>query len=160
MIEFTIGTIHRFWAKVDRRADSECWPWLGSVDRFGRGKFWAGMHLYAPRLMLMIATGEEPPPETFACHSCDDPGCVNPAHLWWGSRSENMKDCGSKGRHGFQQKYRGSANLQSKLTEEAVRDIRSRYAGGTAPGVLAVEYGILSSSVWKVATRRSWTHVE
>jgi len=159
----TGAVIEKFWSRVERRGADDCWPWLASTDNFGRGKFWvvgSGRHYPAPRVALMLTTGESPPSTMFACHSCDNPACCNPAHLWWGDRSANMADCGAKGRHGFQQQYRGANNPQSKLDNAAVRDIRRRYAEGERPAVLAAEYEIHPASVWKIATKRSWQHVE
>lgn len=151
-----------FWSRVEKRSPNECWPWHGSFDRQGRGKFWVagtGKHHRAPRISLIIRTGEFPPKATFACHTCDNPACVNPDHLWWGTRSENMKDCGAKGRHPAQTKFYGSANHNTALTENDVRKIRAQYHAGVPPRVLAEQYGTISSNIWKIATGRSWRHV-
>ena len=69
-------------------------------------------------------------PDNFACHTCDNPGCVNPLHLFDGTNDENVKDMMQKGRHRYGGFIKGNCigtkNNNSKLTEEQVRDIRSR----------------------------------
>ncbi len=90
----------RFWAKVDRRGPNECWPWLGSrIPKDGRGIFWNGERQEsAPRAAFRIATGQAAPADKLVCHTCDNPPCVNPAHLWLGTARDNTLDAKAKGR--------------------------------------------------------------
>jgi hypothetical protein len=76
---------------------SGCWNWSSKQKRYGRMR-WRGDLWSAHRLMLSIT---EPVPDgrMYACHSCDNPKCVNPKHLFWGTNSDNMKDCVAKKRH-------------------------------------------------------------
>lgn len=65
----------RFWAKVERRGPDECWSWLGSHDRFGRGDFYWSREVEkvkAPRASWWLTYGEAPPRELSVCHSCDN----------------------------------------------------------------------------------------
>ena len=91
-------TIERFWSKVDRAEPDQCWLWQGAPDkRTGRGSFSIlGFSMSAPRAAYLIAKGAVG--NLFACHSCDNPRCVNPAHLWLGTNSENIRDAVNKGR--------------------------------------------------------------
>lgn len=155
--------LDRFWSKVAKGPASDCWLWSGRRDHHGRATFWLPLvkkHIFAARAVLALEGGYMPGPETFACHTCDNPACVNPGHLWWGNRSDNMKDCGAKGRHGFQTRRLGGNNPQAKLSENDVRAIRLRYQNGERPGVIGRDYGILSQSVWKIAARKAWRHVD
>lgn len=89
----------RFWAKVQR--GEGCWLWLGS-KKSGRpyGMIWyEGRHRQASQISWELATGAPFPIGRMACHTCDNPACVNPAHIWPGTMSENIKDAVAKGRH-------------------------------------------------------------
>lgn len=89
----------RFWQKVERLGPSDCWPWKGSVDR-DRGTIWVeGRLRKAPQVAWELYNGAQFPEGKMACHSCDNPLCCNPAHIWAGTMSDNIKDCVSKGRH-------------------------------------------------------------
>ena len=90
----------RFWAKVDRRGPDECWPWVGSSVRYRRGLFYRlGKRTMATWTALELAGRPRPSDKHDACHTCDNPNCVNPAHLWWGTKRENTQDMVRKGRH-------------------------------------------------------------
>lgn len=90
--------VEMFWQRVQRGAPCECWHWTGTTDgRYGQlfhGKRWVKAH----RLSWEIANGQPFPAGLFACHSCDNPRCVNPAHIWPGTNAENQRDAVAKGR--------------------------------------------------------------
>lgn len=90
----------RFWAKVDK--SEGCWVWAGQVDRNGYGvlqiRSRASRMVRAHRYAYELAHGPIEP-DLFICHRCDNPPCVNPAHLFAGSASDNNYDASRKGRH-------------------------------------------------------------
>lgn len=89
----------RFWARVAKAGDHECWEWTGSKTPVGYGKIHAlGKPRMAHRVSIWLATGADLDGKFYVCHTCDNPGCVNPAHLWIGNNSENILDAYSKGR--------------------------------------------------------------
>lgn len=89
----------RFWSKVDKRGPAECWPWIGGRSKAGYGRFGIGRRArVASRVAFAITHRRQP--DGIICHSCDNPPCVNPAHLWEGSTLDNSLDALSKGRRG------------------------------------------------------------
>lgn len=92
----TAERIARFWARVDRRGPDDCWPFMGAR---GYGAFVAGtIRLTASRVAWCLANQAEMG-AMLACHSCDNPCCCNPSHIWPGTHAENNKDTALKGRH-------------------------------------------------------------
>jgi hypothetical protein len=88
--------LEKFWARVDK--SGECWVWTGSKKTLGYGLVcYRGQLRTAHRVAYEIFVGPLRD-GLFVCHSCDNPPCVNPAHLWQGTASDNTRDAMSKGR--------------------------------------------------------------
>jgi hypothetical protein len=90
----------RFWPKVDKRGPDECWPWKSCRRPNGYGSISVpgGATLSAHRLSWELANGRPVPEGLVVMHACDNPGCVNPAHLSVGTFSDNARDSAAKGR--------------------------------------------------------------
>jgi hypothetical protein len=89
------------------------------------------------------------------CHTCDVRLCVNPAHFFLGSHVQNIADMLSKSRQA-----RGEKHGHTTLTEQQVREIRSRYdAGGVKQITLAREYGVSKDTMSSLVRRKLWKHV-
>ena len=98
--------MERFWSKVNKLLDNECWNWLGAIDTPGYGAFKLGKNkVNSHRVAFALSKNielEEIPKGYEVCHTCDNRLCCNPNHLFLGTRSDNMKDCANKGRLSFQ----------------------------------------------------------
>lgn len=89
------------------------------------------------------------------CHSCDNPSCVNPEHLFAGSNNDNRQDSVKKGRHA-----RGVTCGHSRVTEEQAIGFFRSYASGESVRSLAARSGISVRSVYKVLEGRNWKHIQ
>ena len=91
----------RFWDKVSRAGPEECWPWTGTLGGSnGYGAFWLDGHQVPAHRYSLALSGIEIPPGMIVMHSCDNPPCVNPAHLSVGTNADNTADMFAKGRQG------------------------------------------------------------
>lgn len=147
-----------FWKKIEKT--ESCWLWLGSKNRKGYGYVGDGHGkvVYAHRQMWNLTFGEIPK-GLLVCHSCDNPTCVNPEHLWLGTNAENMADMVKKGRSltcGLPDAA-GSKNPAAKLNETQVCEIRRTWNGShSAMGRLygvsrRTINGIMNGASWKIA---------
>lgn len=102
--------LESFWSRVEVHGPEECWLWRGAVGSDGYGYF---RHQGAHRHSWELAHGRAIPKGLFACHSCDTPLCVNPAHIWLGTHQENMDDMLRKGRGGPRARRSGSGFIKA-----------------------------------------------
>jgi hypothetical protein len=147
----------RFWEKVQKSDEpGACWLWAGAtIRRYGAIRGDDGKVLYAPRVSWELANGEGPG-DLHVCHSCDNPPCVNPAHLFLGTNADNQADKVAKGRAS-----RGEGRPSAKLTEEGVREMRALHAqGGWSFYRLAKRWGVTYRTASDVIHRRTWKHVD
>lgn len=96
----------RFWEKVDKTTNPDgCWVWTGAVTAPGQhGRIWVaseGRKVIASRVSWEMHFGPIPAGHE-VCHTCDNPPCVYPGHLFLGTHRVNMQDASAKGRTGPQ----------------------------------------------------------
>ncbi|MCC7017806.1 MAG: hypothetical protein IT564_11455 [Rhodospirillales bacterium] len=144
--------IRRFWAKVDRKNDNDCWLWIGAVTPKGYGKIINnGKTIYTHRLSLEIHLGRPIKDGFLACHinDCNNPSCCNPYHLYEGTYSNNNKDRVDIG-HGV------GEDSVSRLTAKEVHKIR---ADRRLYAEIAKSYNVSTGTVFNIKNLRVWTHL-
>jgi hypothetical protein len=135
----------RFESKVDRTGDCHVWTAYKNQDGYGKFKF-DGRMVNAHRVAWSLVNGEIPP-GMHVLHSCDNPGCVNPEHLFLGTHQDNMDDKVSKGR---------TARV---LSSDLVHYIRMWSALGATQTHIANRIGVGRFTVQNVLSGRTWSHV-
>jgi hypothetical protein len=143
--------VTNFFRRVDRSGD--CWEWVGAKDRQGYGKVQFGRSSHLAHRVSHAWRHGIPLEELNTCvlHRCDNPCCVNPDHLFTGSRADNSNDAMMKGRV-----LRGEQATRAKLTEDDVRAIRASRESALA---LSRRYPVSDRMIGKIRNRESWTHV-
>ncbi|AYN55854.1 HNH endonuclease [Arthrobacter phage Auxilium] len=125
--------------------ESGFWEWSGALGRRGYGQFWDGMRTRkAHRYALELSTGLNPDRWTLACHTCDNPPCVNPGHLFWGTPAENSADMVAKGRSSYKRHRKVPPSERPKIAERRLR--------GEAARAIAREYGVSPAAIYKIVT--------
>jgi hypothetical protein len=145
--------IERFWSKVDRRGDNECWNWKASKHWKGYGYINLSIpkkNVYSHRFSWVLHYGDIPD-GMFVCHKCDNGSCCNPQHLFLGTDTDNKMDMWSKNRL-----PKGERAGQSKLTNDQVLEARQRYISGESYRSLARHYALSNSSLLDVLMLRSY----
>ncbi len=143
------SNLARFWSKVDTRG--KCWAWTDYLNKDGYGQFSLdGSMLRAHRVSYAIANDD--PGDLNVNHTCDNPFCVNPDHLWTGTQREGVDDMVTKDRQA-----KGAGKTHSKLTDEQVEEI---LVSKDTNRILADRYGISEGIVSSVKHGRIWKHVK
>ena len=151
----------RFKRSVGEKTENGCMLWKGAVVR-GRGVLmsknaegeWKQVKAY--RVAYELTHGPIPK-GLFVCHRCDNPLCVNAAHLFVGTAGDNTRDAAAKGRLN---PAKGEDCIYAKLTESDVLTIRERYArGGVSQITLAREFGTTQGNIRLILLRKTWKHI-
>lgn len=148
----------RFWDKVEVNESTGCWEW--TAFRFkGYGVFgWHGKSVRAHRLSALDAKGAIPKGQG-VLHHCDNPPCVFPEHLHFGTQQDNMDDMvrRKRSRNG---RLKGERNPSSKLTVSDVVEARALYATGNYTYTeLGVKFGVTPTPMCQAIKGIKWGHV-
>ena len=150
----------RFWEKVEKT--ETCWNWIAHKVGKGYGHFHSkGKEILAHRYSYELHKGKIAE-NLFVLHSCDNPSCVNPDHLWLGTKKDNRTDCESKGRaklFGSKDAKKGEENNKTKLKESDVILIRSLKKEGKSFDELAQKFSIKKVTVRQIIHRKTWKHI-
>ena len=137
-------------ARADHGED-DCWPWHGTLAKKGYAVFQVeGRQYRIGRLILGIT---EAGPNVQACHRCDNPPCVNPAHLFVGSAADNQRDKGVKGRAARGEANGGGGRL-SALDVVAIR--LALQEGEMTMTEIGAKYGISRTMVGRIRDKKAW----
>lgn len=158
----TASLTEKFWINTDKNGPeiipgSRCWQWTGCIANSGKclpyGRIGQGRRtIMAHRLSYQIHRNQEIPEGLFVCHKCDNPGCVNPEHLFLGTPLDNMMDRDSKGRQA-----KGERNGSAKINMAIARQIRQTDSEGEFTlAELSSRFGISVPQVSRILRNESW----
>lgn len=145
-------TAEAAWAALLERSawEGECLVWQGTCNRAGYGRFVWGRVRGAHRASYVIHHGPLKKGQ-HVMHACDNPSCINPAHLTAGSPADNVADCVAKDRQAC-----GERQGLSKMTWDKVRALRERYDAGETQVSLSAAFGISQPTVSQIVRRVTW----
>jgi hypothetical protein len=143
--------------KCEPDLNSGCWIWSASQRPGGYGSTNVRTTgYYLAHRAAYAAFIAPPPPDMCVCHKCDTPACVNPAHLFIGTRAENNWDKSRKGRHRGAN-LKGETNPGSKLTNLAVEEIRSADVSRRGSKTeMARKFGVSPATITRVLSGNCW----
>lgn len=147
------GTIKdRFLSRFTAIGDDDCWEWNAQKDKDGYGVLPTnGAPIRAHRFSIKHFKGIDPT-GFVVCHSCDNPSCVNPSHLFIGKPVDNVNDMLHKGRDMMV----GSRNNKAKLKETDVIEILKSKDGND---FLSAKYNVSKSTIKRIRARTLWRHI-
>lgn len=137
-----------------------CWHWNGytTPNGYGRYKWHEDRKAWlAHRLMYYLVHGNLDK-DLEVCHSCDNPRCVNPEHLFLGTHKQNMEDMARKGR-GAGPYIRGSLNVNSILTTSNIIEIRRLSNNDVKRAELSKKFGVSVTTIGRIVRKESWKHI-
>ena len=137
----------RFWYHVDSSLPNVCWHWKGKTLKDGYGKITVNYKTHRTHRIAWQLMYGKIPAELYVLHSCDNPLCVNPKHLFLGTNEENMRDMVEKSRQ------------SATLTPYQVLEIRKRRDKGESTASLATAFDVQQSAISKVSLGRRWKHI-
>lgn len=171
-ISFTEKELSRFWRKVNKdgplpdqsnphyKGLGPCWTWTGGITGCGYGNAYAGgRQIPSHRFSFAVAFGYHP---LNALHRCDNPKCVNPAHLFDGTKKDNFEDMVTKGRRKHfgpvgDKQARGTRINSNRLSESDVIDIRAMRASGSTAKEIAAAFTVGKTTIIDILTGKRWS---
>ena len=160
----------RFFEKVHIDTKSGCWEWTANKNNKGYGMFFVHPKKRLAHRVTYEMTGKDIKAGNSICHTCDNPCCVNPFHLFQGTHAQNTADMVAKGRHKFPDSV-GSRNGRAKINKQQVLLIRefmkrfppthssSRLSFGSTT-FLARWFGLTGAAIRDIVTGKRWSHIK
>lgn len=144
----------RLSASIEQGGSDDCWPCRLAPNSAGYGRLHlraAGRTVFTHRLAWVLANGRDLGPGEIVCHTCDNPLCCNPAHLFVGTHRDNVHDMMSKGRKAPYPS--GERHHSAKITADQAREI-ARCPGTHAE--IARRFGLGETAVQDIKAGRTW----
>lgn len=149
----------RFWAKVEKAGEDDCWNWTASCDSSGYGSFTVhelgGRKTWSAHRMAFSLKRGAIPNGLHVLHHCDNRRCTNPKHLFLGTNDDNNRDKMEKGRQA-----KGEASGRANLSEADVRFLREAVRSGNAVTTLAKQAKLPHCTVYSAVYGETWGHVD
>lgn len=151
------NTPENFWSNVYVGSDSECWEWISySGTREYAETKWHGKNVRCHRKAYELFYHTEIPEGMQVCHTCDNPPCCNPHHMFLGTFQDNVDDRERKGRNKLPHSI-GEQHGQHKLTQSQVLEIRKLYNSGQHTYYsLADLFGVTFGNIRKIVKKQTW----
>ena len=150
------NTLERLLSRTERSGD--CWIWTGPKDKYGYGRVGLQNKVMTAHRAVWILTNGPIPEGLQVCHDCpsgDNPACVNPSHMFLGTKTDNQRDMANKSRSPY-----GEQNWNSKLTEAQVREIRSLHTSGLSARRIALTFPVSHQMIDKIVNGESWRRTQ
>ena len=141
--------------RLYEKRDNGCWEWVGhkNIRGYGMQRFGSKAE-FAHRKSYKLHRGEIPN-GLCVLHKCDNPGCVNPDHLWLGTIQDNNLDCVRKDRHS-----KGEGRPGCKLKEKDVLEIRDLHQSGKLSAKeISIMFDLDWSYIYQILSKRKWKHI-
>jgi hypothetical protein len=161
------AVVERFWDRVQK--GDGCWEWVGSRQSQGYGRHYLrGKMIPAHRFSWELHFGPIPD-DLWVLHTCDNPPCCNPDHMFLGYPIDNIEDMVNKGRQAKGETHawhvrpeahaHGEGHGLAKLSDAIVRDARIRFRDGATVAALAKEHGVAPPVMHRAIRGQTWKHV-
>jgi len=158
-IELSNETLKRFLSFVDVKTEDECWEWKKTLDKYNYGIFSINSKLFKAHRMSFLFFNGHLDKSLKICHSCDNPKCVNPYHLWEGTQTQNVQDRHLKKRTKTGHLH-GEDNPGAKLTGKDVLFIRNSYGNKEySTRELSQKFNVCQTKIRQILRRESWKHI-
>ena len=151
------GDLERFLNKI-KKMPSGCWEWQGGIDKYGYGIFSLLKKLRKAHRVSWEYNKGLIPQGLLVCHTCDNPPCVNPSHLWLGTVKDNSLDSVNKNRP-----PRGERNKASKLKEAEVLWIIKNYKKGSREfsiRSMAQKFEVAKNTIFLIVNKKKWKYLQ
>jgi hypothetical protein len=154
VIKFSTSELKRFWQAIIKRGENDCWEWTRCHDKDGYPIFHVtGKWIKAHRLLCKLTYGRS---GKMTCHTCHNPGCMNPKHLYPGNGKMNSQDRDRAGRANISH---GIKHYRAVLTPKQVKQIRQLHLTGLGGLRIARIVGCSKSMAEKVYNNITWKHI-